>query len=49
VMGKATQGERLFFVRRTNVMYHGKAWIVIKKGGELAYVWEGLIKELPAG
>jgi hypothetical protein len=29
-------------------MLYGKAWIVIKKEGELAYVWEGLVKELPA-
>ena len=47
VVGKVNQGERLLFVRRTEVIYHGKAWIVIKKGGDLAYVWEGLVKELP--
>jgi len=47
MVGKVSQGERLFFVRRTDVMYHGKAWIVIKKEGDLAYVWEGLVKELP--
>jgi hypothetical protein len=48
VVGKVTQGERLLFVRRTDVMYKGKAWVVIKKEGKLAYVWEGLVKELPA-
>ena len=48
IVGKVTQGERLLFVRRTEVMFHGKAWIVIKKEGDLAYVWEGLVKELPA-
>ena len=48
VVGKADQGERLLFVRRTEVVYKGKAWIVIKKGDDLAYVWEGLVKELPA-
>jgi hypothetical protein len=48
VVEKLTQGERLLFVRRTNVMLYGKAWIVIKKEGKLAYVWEGLVKELPA-
>lgn len=47
VVGKVPQGERLLFVRRTDVMLYGKAWIVIKKEGELAYVWEGLVKELP--
>jgi hypothetical protein len=48
VVGKVTQGERLLFVRRTDVMFNGKAWVVIKKEGNLAYVWEGLVKELPA-
>ena len=45
VVGKVTLGDRLLFVRRTDVMLYGKAWIVIKKEGELAYVWEGLVKE----
>ena len=48
VVAKVSTGERLLFVRRTNVMYYSKPWIVIKKEGELAYVWEGLVKELPA-
>ncbi len=48
VVGKVQQGERLLFVRRTDVMYYSKPWIVIKKEGKLAYVWEGLVKELPA-
>ncbi len=47
VVGKVNAGERLLFVRRTDVMFHGKAWIVIKKENALAYVWEGLVKELP--
>jgi hypothetical protein len=48
VVGKAVQGERLLFVRRTDVMLSGKAWIVIQKEGNPAYIWEGLIKELPS-
>ena len=48
VVGKVSQGDRLLFVRRTDVIYNGKAWLVIKKGEDLAYVWEGLVKELPA-
>ena len=48
IVGKVKQGERLLFVRRTEVMFYSKPWIVIKKEGELAYVWEGLVKELPA-
>ena len=45
VVAKAAQGERLLFVRRTDVMYYSKPWIVVQKEGELAYVWEGLVKE----
>jgi hypothetical protein len=48
VVAKVAQGERLLFVRRTDVMLSGKAWIVIQKEREPAYVWEGLVKELPA-
>lgn len=48
VVGKVGQGDRLLFVRRTDVMYNGKAWLVIKKGKDLAYVWEGLVKKIPA-
>jgi len=48
VVGKAAQGERLLFVRRTDVMLSGKAWIVVQKEGNPAYIWEGLIKELPS-
>jgi hypothetical protein len=47
VVGKADRGERLLFVRRTEVVYNGKPWIVIKREGKLAYLWEGLAKELP--
>jgi hypothetical protein len=48
VVARASQGERLLFVRRTEVMLDGKAWIVIQKEGSPAYIWEGLVKELPA-
>lgn len=44
VAGQAKKGERLVFVRRTKMMYKGKAWIIIKQNGNQAYVWEGLVK-----
>jgi len=47
VVGKINRGERLLFVRRTEVIYKGKAWIVIKREGKLAFLWEGLARELP--
>ena len=46
IAGNVNRGARLLFVRRTEVIYKGRAWIVVKKNGELAYVWEGLVKEL---
>ncbi|MCH6580562.1 MAG: hypothetical protein IH802_09400, partial [Nitrospinae bacterium] len=44
VAGQAKKGERLVFVRRTKMMYKGKAWIIVKQNGNQAYVWEGLVK-----
>jgi len=46
VAGKAAKGERLLFVRRTNMMYKGKPWILIKQNGTQAFVWEGLVKKM---
>ena len=45
VSGNVGKGDRLLFVRRTEVIYKGRAWIVIKKNGQLAYVWEGLVNK----
>jgi hypothetical protein len=44
VAGRAKKGERLVFVRRTKMMYKGKAWVIVKQNGNKAYVWEGLVK-----
>ena len=44
VAGRAKKGERLVFVRRTKMMYKGKAWVIVKQNGNQAYVWEGLVK-----
>ncbi len=38
------KSERLVFVRRTKMMYKGKAWVIVKQNGNKAYVWEGLVK-----
>lgn len=43
-MKKVNKGDRLVFVRRTTVLFNGKAWLVVKSGDRLAYVWEGLVK-----
>lgn len=47
VAGRAAKGERLLFVRRTNMMYKGKPWLLIKQNGTQAFVWEGLVKKMP--
>lgn len=44
-MEKVNKGDRLVFVRRTKVLFNGKAWLVVKSGDRLAYVWEGLVKK----
>lgn len=41
---KVNKGDRLVFVRRTTVLFNEKAWLVVKSGDRLAYVWEGLVK-----
>ncbi|GJL77186.1 MAG: hypothetical protein NPINA01_01750 [Nitrospinaceae bacterium] len=44
-IGKANKGDRLLLVRRTKVVFNDKVWLVVKSGDQLAYVWEGLVKE----
>ena len=44
-MEKANKGDRLLFVRRTNILFNGKAWLVVKSGDRQAYVWEGLVEK----
>jgi len=41
---KVNKGDRLIFVRRTKILFSDKAWLVVKSGDRLAYVWEGLVK-----
>ena len=41
---KVNKGDRLVFVRKTTVLFHDKAWLVVKSGDRLAYVWEGLVE-----
>ena len=43
-VGKAAKGERLLFVRRTRIEFNGKVWLVVRKDGRTAYVWEGLVE-----
>jgi len=43
-MEKVNKGDRLLLVRRTNIRFNDKVWLVVKSGDRLAYVWEGLVK-----
>ena len=44
-VGKALKGDRLLLVRKTKIVFNDKLWLVVKKGDQLVYVWEGLVKE----
>ncbi len=41
--GKAQKGEKLEIVRRTDVLFNGKPWWVVRRNGSQAYVWDGLV------
>ena len=43
-IGRADKGEKLLFIRRTDILLDGKPWIVVKKNNQMYYVWEGLTR-----
>ena len=38
------KGARVEFVRRTNIEFNNKNWLVVKRGNRSAYIWEGLVQ-----
>lgn len=44
VAGQAAKGDQLLYVRTTDVVFKGRAWMVIEKGGHKAYIWSGLVQ-----
>jgi hypothetical protein len=43
-IGRANKGEKMLFIRRTDILLDGKPWIVVKKNNQMYYVWEGLTR-----
>jgi TonB family protein len=41
---KLRQGEEVSFVRRTNIEFNNKNWLVVKYKSRSGYVWEGDVK-----
>ena len=41
---KLHKGEEVNFVRRTNIEFNNKNWLVVKHKNRSGYVWEGLVR-----
>ena len=38
------KGAEIEFVRRTNIEFNNKNWLVVKRGNRSAYIWEGVVE-----
>jgi len=38
------KGAEIEFVRRTNIEFNNKNWLVVKRGTRSAYIWEGVVQ-----
>jgi hypothetical protein len=38
------KGAKIEFVRRTNIEFNNKNWLVVKRGNRSAYIWEGVVE-----
>jgi len=41
---KLNKGVELEFIRRTNISFNNKSWLVVKYGNRSAYIWEGVVQ-----
>jgi len=41
---KLKKGAEIEFVRRTNIKFNSKNWLVVKRGNRSAYIWEGVVQ-----
>jgi len=41
---KLNKGVELEFIRRTNIEFNNKNWLVVKHGNRSAYIWEGVVQ-----
>ena len=43
-IAKLGEGVELEFIRRTNIEFNNKSWLVVKRGNRSAYIWEGVVQ-----
>jgi uncharacterized protein YgiM (DUF1202 family) len=41
---KLRKGEEVRFVRRTNIEFNNRNWLVVKYKNRSGYIWEGVVK-----
>ncbi|MBT6595749.1 MAG: hypothetical protein HOB34_06590 [Nitrospina sp.] len=41
---KLRRGEEVYFVRRTNITFNNRNWLVVKYKNRSGYIWEGVVK-----
>jgi len=41
---KLRRGEEVRFMRRTNIMFNNRNWLVVKYKNRSGYIWEGVVK-----
>ena len=41
---KLRKGEEVNFVRRTNIEFNNKNWLVVKYKNRSGYIWEGVVQ-----
>ena len=41
---KLRRGEEVHFVRRTNITFNNRNWLVVKYKNRSGYIWEGVVK-----
>jgi hypothetical protein len=41
---KLNKGVELEFIRRTNIEFNNKNWLVVKRGNRSAYIWGGVVQ-----
>ena len=41
---KLRKGEEVSFVRRTNIKFNNRNWLVVKYKNRAGYIWEGVVK-----
>ena len=42
-VGRLNQGDRLALIRKTDIKFNGKPWLLVDLGGRKAYVWSELV------